>query len=72
MIRRGNSCPAAAILFVAVSSLTLTACRPSSPADAEPRAQDYVSMEIAAGQDLRNESFGARRIVRVGDTSFIG
>lgn len=27
---------------------------------------------VAAGEDLRNESFGARRIVRIGDISYIG
>ena len=37
-----------------------------------PRAEDFARLEIAAGEDLRNESFGARRIVRVSDTSFIG
>ncbi len=44
---------------------------PSASAPAE-HAADFVRLEIAAGEDLRNESFGARRIVRVGDTSFIG
>ena len=45
-----------------------------SPVASAPslRTQDFVRLEIAAGEDLRNESFGARRIVRVGDASFIG
>ncbi len=72
MIRRGDSSPAAAFCLAVVFVLALAVCRPSPPAAAGPRAQDYVRLEIAAGQDLRNESFGARRIVRVGDTSFIG
>ncbi len=50
----------------------MAACRPSPPDALGPRAKDFVRLEIAAGKDLRNESFGARRIVRVGDTSFIG
>jgi hypothetical protein len=72
MIRRVNPSPAASICCAAVLALAIAACRPSPPDAAGPRGKDFVRLEIAAGQDLRNESFGARRIVRVGDTSFIG
>jgi len=72
MFKRGNSSSATAIHCAAVFILAFAACRPSPPTAAGSLAQDYVRLEIAAGQDLRNESFGARRIVRVGGTSFIG
>jgi hypothetical protein len=72
MIGRGYSSLAEFILSAAFFALVFAACRSSPPADAGLRARDFARLEIAAGQDLRNESFGARRIVRVGDTSFIG
>jgi hypothetical protein len=56
----------------AVLALAFAACRPATAPAGVPRAEDFVRLEIAAGEDLRNESFGARRIVRVGETSFIG
>jgi len=62
---------AAALAF----SMSFAGCRrPDTPSAAavSPRAGEFVRLEIAAGEDLRNESFAARRIVRVGDTSFIG
>lgn len=64
-IRRGA--PSA----VALLALAFAACRPSAPPAAGTRPEDFARLEIAAGEDLRNESFGARRIVRVGETSFI-
>jgi len=70
------------IAVPALFALAVGACRQAqtpappaaSPSSSAPssRAGDIVRLEIAAGEDLRNESFGARRIVRVGDTSFIG
>jgi hypothetical protein len=83
-----SAAPVATAAAAAISStilvlgLTVAACRQSStlpapsasPAAAilHPSVEDFVRLEIAAGEDLRNESFGARRIVHVGDTSFIG
>lgn len=57
--------------FLAAPGPSASSYGPVAPAPSwTPEA--FVRLEIASGEDLRNESFGARRIVRVGDTSFIG